>query len=108
MSSQQVQDGTTQDTNQGTNYNALHISNLDSDITEEDLQNHFSQEGEIRSVRITKDNLGNSRGFGFVTYKSSDDGKRARRQLNFTKIRNNEIKISYNRHPSKLNSRVKS
>jgi cold-inducible RNA-binding protein len=43
---------------------------LDFKLTNQDLQQHFSQYGAIESAVILKNiNNGQSRGFGFVTFK---------------------------------------
>ena len=87
-------------------YRTLHISNLEPDLTIDDLKQYFGQHGEVLNVRISKDQTGKSKGFGFITFKNVEDSKRIRRELNYSKIRDNEIKLSYNRIPSLLNKRA--
>ena len=51
----------------------IFVGGLDFKLTNEDLKQHFLQFGEIESAVILKDiNTGQSRGFGFVTFKEED------------------------------------
>jgi RNA recognition motif-containing protein len=48
----------------------IFVGGLDFRLTNEELKQHFIQYGEIESAVILKDiNTGQSRGFGFVTFK---------------------------------------
>ena len=45
----------------------IYVGNLSHEVIEEDLQNTFSEFGEVVSVKIIKDQYnGRSKGFGFV------------------------------------------
>ncbi|MGC9325908.1 MAG: RNA recognition motif domain-containing protein, partial [Desulfomonilia bacterium] len=45
----------------------LYVGNLPYKVTESDLKDLFSPYGEVKSVKIIKDNYSNqSKGFGFV------------------------------------------
>ncbi|THU69954.1 hypothetical protein C4D60_Mb08t19860 [Musa balbisiana] len=61
----------------GANFTSLYMKNLDQDITEEIIELKFSEFGKMLSVSIAKDDNGNSKGFGFVNYESSDCATRA-------------------------------
>ncbi|KAJ4978883.1 hypothetical protein NE237_009663 [Protea cynaroides] len=67
-------------------YTNLFIKNLDPDITEELLQEKFSEFGKITNLIISKDNNGNSRGFGFVNFDNPDDAKGATEAMNGTQL----------------------
>lgn len=64
------------------NFTNLYMKNLDQDITEELIKLKFSEFGKILSVYIAKDDYGNSKGFGFVNFESSDCAKRAMEAMN--------------------------
>ncbi|CAL9135662.1 unnamed protein product, partial [Musa textilis] len=64
------------------NFTNLYMKNLDQDITEELIKLKFSEFGKILSVYIAKDDNGNSKGFGFVNFESSDCAKRAMEAMN--------------------------
>jgi len=50
----------------------LYVGNLDFASTNEDLQAHFEQYGEVEEVNILKfPDTGRSRGFGFITFQNS-------------------------------------
>ena len=54
----------------------LYVRNFDESVTEKDLMTAFSQFGKVRSVKIMRDEDGNSKKFGFVNFSS----KRAARE----------------------------
>ncbi|XP_042511837.1 polyadenylate-binding protein 7-like [Macadamia integrifolia] len=64
----------------------LYMKNLDPDITEEFLHEKFSDFGKITNLVISKDNNGNSRGFGFVNFDNPDDAKQAMGAMNGTQL----------------------
>jgi RNA recognition motif-containing protein len=77
----------------------LYIGNLDSDLDEHTLYEHFSQCGQVNNIRIMRDIYsGESRGFAFVEYSNLTDANRAKLTLNHTKIQDNTITISYKKN----------
>ncbi|CAA2973664.1 polyadenylate-binding 7 [Olea europaea subsp. europaea] len=58
-------------------YTNLYIKNLDPGVTEEVLKEKFSEYGKIISLIISKDENGESRGFGFVNFENPDDARHA-------------------------------
>ncbi|XVE61591.1 hypothetical protein DITRI_Ditri06bG0052900 [Diplodiscus trichospermus] len=67
-------------------YTNLYIKNLDLEVTEELLQEKFSEFGKIASLVLAKDENGASRGFGFVNFDSPDDAKRAIETMNGSQL----------------------
>lgn len=67
-------------------YTNLYIKDLDPDITEETLQEKFSEFGKIASLVVAKDENGASRGFGFVNFENPDDAKKAMEVMNGTQL----------------------
>ena len=56
----------------------LYVGNISFRASEEDLQSHFAQAGEVANVKLIKDNAtGRLRGFGFVEMVSDEDGQKA-------------------------------
>ncbi|MBI4662745.1 MAG: RNA-binding protein [Verrucomicrobia bacterium] len=61
----------------------LYVGNLSFDVTENDLQDLFSQAGSVTSVNLMQDRAtGRSRGFGFVEMSSEADTAKAISQFN--------------------------
>lgn len=61
----------------------LYVGNLNEGTAENELRNLFSTVGELINVNIVKDkHSGNSKGFGFVEYESSQLGKTAISKFN--------------------------
>lgn len=51
----------------------IYIGNLPYSISEDELRDHFQQYGQIDDIKIIIDfNTGRSKGFGFITYTTSD------------------------------------
>lgn len=61
----------------------IYISNLSYGISDADLNQLFSEYGEITSAKIVMDReSGRSRGFGFVEMVNEDEGRKAISELN--------------------------
>ncbi len=61
----------------------LFVGNLDWGLTDQTLQETFSQFGEIEEAVIIKDRVsGRSKGFGFVTFTNDADADKAIAELN--------------------------
>nr|DAD28650.1 TPA_asm: hypothetical protein HUJ06_030118 [Nelumbo nucifera] len=67
-------------------YTNLYMKNLDQDVSEELLQEKFSEFGKITNLVISKDENGNSKGFGFVNFESPNDAKQAMEAMNGTQL----------------------
>jgi RNA recognition motif-containing protein len=61
----------------GEENSSIMLRNLSYNLTEDELTDFFKSCGEIRSVRVCKDDEGKSRGFGFVDFNSIGDAKKA-------------------------------
>jgi RNA recognition motif-containing protein len=60
----------------------LFVASLPWAATNQDLVNHFSQEGNVMDAKIIMDHATNkSKGFGFVTMENADAGSRAIREF---------------------------
>lgn len=58
--------------------NKLYVGNLAYEVSEENLQEHFGQYGEIAEVKLIMDReTGRSKGFAFVTFVSADSADSA-------------------------------
>jgi len=60
----------------------LYVKNIDDFVTDEQFRSAFAQFGAIKSCKIMRDEEGNSKGFGFVSYQLKSSGSEAIRQLN--------------------------
>uniref|UniRef100_A0A6B2L1L4 Polyadenylate-binding protein n=1 Tax=Arcella intermedia TaxID=1963864 RepID=A0A6B2L1L4_9EUKA len=62
----------------------LYLKNFDDDLTEEKLRQYFTRAsfGEIKSAKIMLDDLGNSRGFGFISFTTPQGTANALREMN--------------------------
>lgn len=65
----------------------LYVGGLPYSVTETQLQELFSQHGEVRSAKVITDKFtGRSRGFGFVELGSEEEGRKAMEALNGTQL----------------------
>jgi RNA recognition motif-containing protein len=73
----------------------LYVGNLAYSVTNDDLQNLFSQAGQVESVAVITDKFsGQSKGFGFVEMSSADDASKAIAQFNESELKGRNIKVS--------------
>ncbi len=67
--------------------NKLYVGGLPYSVTETQLQELFSQHGEVRSAKVITDKFtGRSRGFGFVELGTDEEGQKAMEALNGTQL----------------------
>ena len=55
----------------------VYVKNIDDDVTDEELREHFSQCGAITSARLMRDDKGISKGFGFVCFSAPEEASKA-------------------------------
>jgi len=73
----------------------LYVGNLAYAVTNDDLQQLFSQVGQVQSVAIITDKFsGQSKGFGFVEMASADEAAKAIQQFNETELKGRNIKVN--------------
>ncbi|KAF8407124.1 hypothetical protein HHK36_006249 [Tetracentron sinense] len=60
----------------------LYVKNLDQDLTEDILRDKFSEFGKVHNVVIMRDGEGKSRGFGFISFDSPEEAKKAVEAMN--------------------------
>src|SRR5271169_4193754 len=73
----------------------LYVGNLAYSVTNDDLQNLFSQAGQVESVAVITDKFsGQSKGFGFVEMATSDEAAKAIQQFNDTELKGRNIKVN--------------
>ena len=76
----------------------IHIGNLSSGVTEEDLRKEFEAFGQVTSVQIVKDRRsGQSRGFAFVEMASQAEGDAAIASLQGKLLDNRTLDVSESR-----------
>ena len=73
----------------------IYVGNLSFDTSESDLEQAFSQHGEVEEVQIITDrDTGRSRGFGFVKMRDDNAGRTAIDQLNGTDLGGRNIVVN--------------
>merc|ERR1719331_3790768 len=60
----------------------LYIKNLDDAIDDEKLREAFTPFGNISSAKVMSDDKGNSKGFGFVCFASTEEATKAVSEMN--------------------------
>lgn len=64
------------------NFTNLYIKNIDEDVSDDDFHKLFEKFGDIVSATITRDDVGKSRGFGFVNFTTHEAASAAVDELN--------------------------
>jgi len=73
----------------------IYVGNISYNIQERDLEDLFSQYGEVTSVKIIIDRMTNrSKGFGFVEMQDDDAATAAISALNGTELGNRELRVN--------------
>jgi RNA recognition motif-containing protein len=73
----------------------IYVGNLSPDVTEEDLNNLFSEYGKVTSVKIIKDMYSNtSKGFGFLEISGSTEAQKAINGLNSKEVKGKDIVVN--------------
>ncbi len=83
----------------------IYVGNLSFDATEADVEQAFSEFGDVKSVSIVKDrDTGRSRGFGFVEMHDNEAGQKAIEGLNEQQIAGRSVTVNEARPREKRSS----
>ena len=74
--------------------NKLYIGNLSYSVTNDQLEDLFTNYGEVINTNII-----DGKGFGFVEMASSDEAEKAKEELNDTEFEGRTIKVDEARPP---------
>lgn len=55
----------------------MYVKNIDDNVNDDDLREHFSVCGKITSAKLMRDQKGISKGFGFVCFSTPDEASKA-------------------------------
>ena len=73
----------------------IYVGNLSWSMTDEDLNNLFSQYGTVSSAKILKDKMnGRSKGFGFVEMEDDEAAKTAIANLNENEVQGRKLIVN--------------
>jgi RNA recognition motif-containing protein len=72
----------------------LYVGNLSFTMTDQDLQEAFSEFGEIVSATVVKDrSSGRSRGFGFVEFSNEESAQSAKDAMDGKEVKGRKLKV---------------
>lgn len=71
----------------------IHISNIDSKATEDEVRDVFSKYGTVKRVNLPRNMAGKNRGFGFVDFETKEQAEKAVAELHNTKFRSQIIQV---------------
>ena len=73
----------------------LYVGNLAYSVSNTDLEELFSQVGQVQSATVVMDKFsGQSKGFGFVEMATSDEASKAIQQFNDAELKGRNIKVN--------------
>ena len=72
----------------------LYVGNLGYSVTNEQLQELFSNHGEVKQVNIIE-----GKGFGFVEMSNSEEAEKAKEELNGTDFEGRSLRVDEARPP---------
>ncbi len=75
--------------------NKLYVGNLSFDTSESELEELFSQHGEVASAKVITDrDTGRPRGFGFVEFVRAEDAQKAIENLDGREFMGRNLKVN--------------
>ena len=78
----------------------IYVGNLDYGLQENDLEEVFSEYGEVSSVKIIKDKFtGRAKGFGFVEMPNDTEAKTAIEELDGAEVNGRNMRVNEARPP---------
>ena len=73
----------------------LYVGNLSFSLSDQDLEDAFSEFGTVQSVNIIEDrDTGRSRGFGFVEMSSAEEAQNAISQMDGAELDGRNLKVN--------------
>jgi cold-inducible RNA-binding protein len=79
----------------------LYVGNLSFDTTDQELEQAFSEYGEVVSAVIVRDrDTDRSKGFGFVEFAQNADVQKAKEGMNGKELNGRTIKVDEAREPN--------
>lgn len=73
----------------------IYVGNLADSVTERDLEELFSQVGDVMAEKVIRDRVsGQPRGFGFVTMGSVEEAEEAINRLNGQELHGRHLKVA--------------
>ena len=73
----------------------IFVGNLSKDVTDIDLQDIFSEYGQVRSVKVIRDLFsGESKGFGFIEMPGVAEAQKAINELNTREVKGKKIVVN--------------
>jgi len=73
----------------------IYVGNISSDVTEDVLDDVFSEFGDVSSVNVIKDKYsGKSKSYGFVEMPNSSDANEAIKVLDSSPLQGRNIKVN--------------
>lgn len=82
--------------------NKLFVGGLSWSITDETLREAFEPHGDIEEAKVILDrNTGRSRGFGFVTFESAEDAKKAMEAMDNAVLEERSIHVDFAKERSR-------
>ncbi len=83
----------------------LLIKNISKEISPHSLYNMFRIFGDIRSCKLVLDYLGNSKGYGYVSFYRLEDAERAKGELNGKDIQGKLLKVTHLEHGRRVENK---
>ncbi len=73
----------------------IYVGNLPFSVSDQDLEAHFAEFGEVSSARVISDrDTGRSKGFGFVEMANQAEAEEAIKQLNGSEMDGRDIRVN--------------
>jgi polyadenylate-binding protein len=76
----------------------LLVKNVAKEVSPHGFFNLFRQFGDVRSCKLVVDYLGNSKGYGYVSFYRLEDSERAKQEINNKEVQGKTLKVNFLEH----------
>ena len=83
----------------------LLVKNVAKEVSAHSFFNMFRQFGDVRSCKLVVDYLGNSKGYGYVSFYRLEDSERARAEWNEKEVNGKALRVDFLEHGRRVEKR---
>ncbi|KAF9105183.1 Protein phosphatase PP2A regulatory subunit B, partial [Mortierella sp. GBA35] len=76
------------------NFTNVYIKNLDTEVTQDEVEALFTKFGPVTSCVVSTDENGRSKGFGFINFENHEDAKRAVDELHDSEYKEKKLFVT--------------
>jgi polyadenylate-binding protein len=83
----------------------LLVKNIAKEVSPHGFFNLFRQFGDVRSCKLVVDYLGNTKGYGYVSFYRIEDAEKAKQEINDKEVQGKSLKVNFLEHGRRVEKR---